>query len=695
VPIPAQAPAPPAAPAPLPATPAASYTPPPTPAPDAAVADPTPAPAPAPDAAPRARKLRPRRRRRTRLKHLLPAWSVSLVVHLVIFSALAAATFTSTDAAHKPIKFDTALAGFRNGEPEPLPIYSDPQNIPRDKTIGDEKAEAADPSMQVLTGDDGGAPDGGGAIVTGRFPVSTTPRVRSRGKGAVHDLALGKLEGGMEKSSLKLTPVLPALDIYGGGLFGGDPIHETRDVGAALDQIASEILRHLLEHKVTVVWLFDESASMKDDQKAILEKFNRVSVELDKNVSADKKASGALTHSVAGFGERIEFPLSKPTTAADDVRRAVEKLSVDNSGAENTMHAIRATVEAHAKYVSKARKVLMILVTDESGDDGADVEEARQALKKYNIPLYVIGRQSMFGYPYAHHQYIDPVTKDLYHPLIRRGPETADVETYQWDGLHDRWDEQPSGFAPWELARLTQDSGGIYFVLPSEEFMRIRQREKAYSIAQLREYMPSYDTRITYSQKRSQSALRKTLYQLITETREFRYRRDFPIEPGPLAQAAAEQIPVAAERLQYLIDVQEKFLEPLRKHREREPEKRWQAHYDLMLAQTVAFQVIAYEYGALMTQLAQSPQKPTKQSTAEVTIAFRVDHSAKPLASSTRTAKKYAEAKRLLEEVIVKHPNTPWADLAKDTLDRGFSVYLHQWEHSPKYQERAQYVPKY
>ena len=92
--------------------------------------------------------------------------------------------------------------------------------------------------------------------------------------------------------------------------------------------------------------------------------------------------------------------------------------------------------------------MLLILVTDESGDDGADVEEARQALKKYKVPLYVIGRQSLFGYQFAHHRYDDPVTKDVYHPVIHRGPETADVEIYQWDGLYDRWDEQPSGFAP-------------------------------------------------------------------------------------------------------------------------------------------------------------------------------------------------------------------------------------------------------
>ena len=135
-----------------------------------------------------------------------------------------------------------------------------------------------------------------------------------------------------------------------------------------------------------------------------------------------------------------------------------------------------------------------MLVTDESGDDGAYVEEARQALKKYKVPLYVIGRQSLFGYPFAHHRYVDPVTKDVYRPLIRRGPETADLELFQWDGLHDRWDEQPSGFAPYELARLAKDSGGIYFLLPSEEFMRVRQREQAYSITRSRNTCPSTTT---------------------------------------------------------------------------------------------------------------------------------------------------------------------------------------------------------
>ena len=80
-------------------------------------------------------------------------------------------------------------------------------------------------------------------------------------------------------------------------------------------------------------------------------------------------------------------------------------------------------------------------------------------------------------------------------------PETAGKEALQWDGLHGRWDEQPSGFAPYELARLAKDTGGIYFLLPSEEEMRVRQREKAYSMTTLKEYVPDYESRAAYYER--------------------------------------------------------------------------------------------------------------------------------------------------------------------------------------------------
>jgi von Willebrand factor type A domain-containing protein len=390
----------------------------------------------------------------------------------------------------------------------------------------------------------------------------------------------------------------------------------------------------------------------------------------------------------------MDYVLEKPRDDIDQIGRAIKRLKIDSTGTENTMQAIREVVEHYAHVVQKGRRLLIVLATDESGDDGTYVEEARQVLKKYKVPLYVIGRQSLFGYPYAHHQYVDPVTKDVYHPVIRRGPETADLELYQWDGLYDRWDEQPSGFAPYELARLTRDSGGIYFVLPSEEFMRVRQREQAYSITQLKEYLPEYDNRLTYVERRNSSSLRRLMHDIVLEGKGFIYRRVFPIEPAELVKAAFEEGGKATIKLNELLEIQ-KRLEQLAKDREREPEKRWQAHYDLMLAQTVAFQVKAYEYRALMASIAKAPPRVKRQPAADSLTIWVVNHSREPLAPKNETAQKYVEAERLLKEVIVRHAKTPWADLAQDALNRGFSVRLDEETHNSKYFERAQFVPKY
>ena len=185
----------------------------------------------------------------------------------------------------------------------------------------------------------------------------------------------------------------------GGGKIAGDPIFDVKEIGVALDQLAREILRLLKDHRLTVVWLFDESTSMQDDQRTIVEKFDRVSSELKINVEPSKKSAGALNHAIVGFGQGIDYILEKPRNDIDQIGQAIKHLKVDPTGTENTMRAIRDVVEHYASLIRKDRRLLIVLVTDESGDDGADVEEARQALKKYKVPLYVIGRQSLFGYP--------------------------------------------------------------------------------------------------------------------------------------------------------------------------------------------------------------------------------------------------------------------------------------------------------
>jgi hypothetical protein len=627
-------------------------------------------------------KKKKKRRRRSRWD--APAWVVSVLVHLGVLSVLALAG-AGVHQASKAVAnlnasmVDTKLSG-QQAE-ELVHILADPSNAPRDQAVG-----------STITATPGGV----GGI--GNGPPSATPSIGSGVATVSERTSLPGIKIAVQPSGLALLPVAPARDLGGGGGIAGDVTYETGDVGQALDQLAREILRHLGEHRLTVLWLIDESGSMKDDQQAIKDKFDRVATELKANTDADPKTAGALTHAVVGFGDNIHYDLEKPTADIEVIRRTIDRLRVDETGNEKTMHALVDVIGHYGRLISKDRRLLIVLATDESGDDGEYVEEARQAAVGRGVPIYVIGRQALFGAETAHLLYIDPVTKDQYWPAIRRGPETAGKEALQWDGLHGRWDEQPSGFAPYELARLAKDSGGIYFLLPSEEGMRVRQREKAYSIATLKEYVPDYESRTAYFERIRRSELRTALVEIIGATQGFGFREHFPVAPDQLGEAVLAAGQEAEARLSSLLLI-EKKLRSLEKLRDREPEKRWQAAYDLMLAQIVTYQVKAYEYRACLLEMVGLARKgklrPSQQPTPQLVVEWAIGHSRDRKAPKAETEKKYADAERLLKQVIERHPKTPWADLAQDEIDRGFGCQWGEWQHNPRYDERAKLVPKY
>ena len=652
-------------------------------------------PSPTPDAAGSAQgpaagpRLR-RTRRRAKQRWDTPAWVVSALIHVGILGGLALVATTSGDVVKRLSNLDSALVAKDSAAEELTKIYADPADTPRDQAVGDANA---DPSM-AYSGSGGTA----GALV-----------LKSTGRAMGERTALPTVGTVVAPSNLSMVASAPTRDLGGGGLIGGDITNAVGEVGDALDQVAREILRHLAQHRLTVVWMFDESESMRDDQKAIKSKFDRVVNELKINTPDDvsseatrppgapKRTAGPpLTHAIVGFGDEVHFEQEKPTADIQVIGKAIDRLRIDSTGKENTMSAIMKVINHYDNLITNDRRLLIVLATDESGDDGDLVEEARQAALKNKVPIYVIGRQALFGTDTLTIYYTDPVTKDVYEVGIRRGPETADVESLQYDGLHRRWDEIPSGFAPYELARMAKDTGGIYFLLPSEEELRIHRREKAYSIATLKEYVPDYESRQAYADRRAKSELRRTLREVIALTKDFPYRYRYSVIPEEMLVAIEQDLPVVSERLNALIAI-EKRLRAIEKLRDREPEKRWQAAYDLILAQVVAYQIKAYEYRANLLEMAAKPPKPDKSPSPELTVLWALDHGHEGKAPKDKTEKVYAEALRLCKLVIDRHPNTPWADLAQDEIDRGFSIKRNEWhhQHSAKFEERRKLVPKF
>src|SRR5262249_55430958 len=145
---------------------------------------------------------------------------------------------------------------------EVTPIYADPGKERSKEAIGNEETSTAS-----------GTPSGLGSGIGGG-PPSGTPGGGGGGPGVSGKTSRRGIVALAAPSGLALTPSAPALDLGGGGMIGGDVTYAATDEGVALDQIAREILRHLTQHRLTVIWLFDESESMKDDQRVIRSKFD-------------------------------------------------------------------------------------------------------------------------------------------------------------------------------------------------------------------------------------------------------------------------------------------------------------------------------------------------------------------------------------------------------------------------------------
>ena len=117
----------------------------------------------------------------------------------------------------------------------------------------------------------------------------------------------------MPTPSNLLLPSMLALnrDLSGGNRISGDVGRPADDYGEALDQLALEILAHLAKSRVTVLWMFDDSGSMKDDQRTLRTGSTGSSASSGSR-AGDRRQAGDLEHVIVGFGETFHFEDSRP-----------------------------------------------------------------------------------------------------------------------------------------------------------------------------------------------------------------------------------------------------------------------------------------------------------------------------------------------------------------------------------------------
>src|SRR5262249_26424295 len=203
---------------------------------------------------------------------------------------------------------------------------------------------------------------------------------------------------------------------------------------------------------------------------ALKERIHRVYEELklfDDDVKAD-----VLLSAIVSFGHDVHFmlPRKKPTDNIPTIMKAIDDIPIDKTGVENTCEAISTVINEYRRQaVQTKRKLVLVVISDESGDDGDKVEETLRLARGASAPIYFLGREAVFGNLYAYVRWIHPQTGGLHLLPVRRGPDTPYAEVLPFDGFRHREDAAMSGFGPYEQVRLSRDTGGIFFILPNEE----------------------------------------------------------------------------------------------------------------------------------------------------------------------------------------------------------------------------------
>ncbi len=466
----------------------------------------------------------------------------------------------------------------------------------------------------------------------------------------------------------------------------GDPREVVDNLEQAIDRITQEIIFMLEEGDVLVVWLFDQSESMRDDQKEIRERINKVYEELG---LAGASNSDHLLTAVTSYGSNYLRHTKKPTSNLELIRRAINEVPIDPSGFEVMCPAITRAINDHESYrVRGKRQMALIVVSDESGEPANNVQTLEMAVAtatEMQCRTYFLGREAVFGYPHAYMNWRHPQTGVNHWLQVDRGPETAFVEQLQTNGFRRRRDAFSSGFGPYEQCRIARESGGIFFMLPTVEKKLVggEANKRRYELKAMKPYLPDLDSRQKQLAMRTEYPLRSFIWQVIVDlnplneetARIIELRLTFPLEPDAFLRAARAEQEKAKIYINYLANAQT-VLEEAYQFREDELNARWQANYDLIYAQLIAYQARVYEYGAALETFIRNPKQVPLLMPPNRRL-IRWDLRNRLALSAEEVSRPYIDrATELFEKVIELHPGTPWAERAADEIKRGFGLEI-------------------
>jgi hypothetical protein len=463
----------------------------------------------------------------------------------------------------------------------------------------------------------------------------------------------------------------------------------------AVDRVTYEILQMMEERPTLVVWLFDQSGSLFERRKEIRARFDRIYDELglvekakeQQGAEVSKRDEPRLLTSVIAFGDHVELITPKPTDDLEEIRKAIDSIKMDQSGVEKVFSALFKAGEQfkHLRSTRSRREpernVMMVVVTDERGDDAEGLEATIKLYRQYAMPVHVIGVPAPFGREFTYIKYVDPDPQFDQSPQwaqVDQGPESIFPERIQI-GFDNNFFEEPvidSGFGPFALSRLCYETGGTFYTVhPNRRYDgHVREGEiSAYASRmeyffdpeRMFQYRPEYVSKEEYMQRVSKSPLRQSLIKAA----QFARVGDF--DPTQIRFVKADEAQFvtqlttaqqSAARLEPKLMMLAEMLQIGEAGREKETNPRWLAGFDLSYGMALAHKVRTEGYNAMLAKAKRGMKFENEKSN---TWVLKPDAE---ISVGSKAEKEAQQARDLLESVAKNHPGTPWALLASREL---------------------------
>ncbi|MCE9631520.1 MAG: VWA domain-containing protein [Planctomycetia bacterium] len=435
----------------------------------------------------------------------------------------------------------------------------------------------------------------------------------------------------------------------------------------AQDVLAVEIAGFLAQRPTVIYWVIDESVSMVPQRKAIAKRLDKICNQLNNQ---------QLRSVVVSFGQRVTVVTHSPTTNLTTVINAIEQIPVDDSGVEVPFSAIKQVV-ALATGVQPKGNAIIVLFTDEVGNDDSLSERTTEDCRKARIPVYVVGVPAPFGRDELIVACDPRDQQDVALGVVNRGAESRFPEA-----VHLANDTPvDSGFGPFLLSKICADTGGAYFrantangdVSEDENARKEYGLNKFFSPETMKPYRPSYGSREASERELALNRAKSTLVetsrlaiaspiaslQMVFSGEDYRVRNELLGEAQKQCARNHAKIDGLSARLHAGLPDRAKV-----------QEKRWQAGYDLALGRVLAMKVRADTYNMMLAWAKSGMQFKDKNSNT-----WELVPSDKTLLVG-KTAEIARQAKALLEKVVAEHPGTPWAYYASEELKTPFG---YEW----------------